>query len=595
MEPLSQKETAHGKISMMHVIVVALSVMMTVGAWLFSERQIETRIKARFEIGRDRALDLIVDRMGQYEDALWAGVSAVESHDGDMSLNEWKIFADTLRIEEKYPGINGIGIIHYLRPQDVPKYMEQRLAERDTYRIFPAHEEDILMPISFIEPEAVNAAAVGLDVAHERKRRTAALASRDTGESQITGPIVLVQDEGSTPGFLFYAPYYKGGPRDTVGERRENMQGIVYAPFVVRKLMEGLLAKELREVRFSIRDGDQLIYDEHAIDDGLNDPNPMFTETVELNLYGRIWTLDMRSNLAFRANNSFSQPTVILIGGLLIEALIIAVLVMMSRANRQAIAYADQVTAALRAERNKLAETNVQLAKTNDELEQFAYITSHDLKTPVRGIASLTEMVKEDLEDYLASPDANPDVQENLDHILERVGRMNALIGGILEFSRVGRRAPGETALDLRHTIEELRADLNLREDQLRLSGTADTVEFDGQMFRSVLDNLVSNAVRYHPEVSKAEIDVSVETLDDRYRVSVSDNGEGIDPRFHSKIFGVFQTLRQAGAPESTGVGLAIVKKAVEQHGFSVTVDSSLGNGSVFRFDWPRKAGNNSQ
>ena len=587
MEPLSKKETAHGKISMMHVIVITLSVMMTLGVWLFSERQMETRIKARFELGRDRALDLIVDRMGQYEDALWAGVSAVDSHDGDMSLGEWKIFADTLRIEEKYPGINGIGIIHYLRPRDVPRYMEQRLAERDTYRIYPAHEEEIQMPISFIEPESLNAAAVGLDVAHERKRRAAALASRDTGESQITGPIVLVQDEGSTPGFLFYAPYYEGGPRDTVSERRENILGIVYAPFVVRKLMEGLLAKELREVRFSIRDGDQLIYDEHSINDGLNDPKPMFQETVELNLYGRIWTLDMRTNLAFRANNSFAQPTVILIGGLLIEALIIALLVMMSRANRQAIAYADQVTAALREERNKLAETN-------DELEQFTYITSHDLKTPVRGIGSLTEMLKEDLEGYLASPDANPDVQENLDHIMERVDRMNALIAGILQFSRIGRRTPSATALDLHHTIEELRADLNLREDQLLLAGTADTVTFDSQMFRSVLENLVTNAVRYHPDASKAEINVSVDVLDDRYRVSVSDNGDGIDPKFHTKIFGVFQTLRQAGTPESTGVGLAIVKKAVEQHGFSVTVESSLGNGAVFRFDWPLKARNNS-
>ncbi len=579
---------------MMHVIVVALSIMMTVGVWLFSERQIETRIMARFEASRNRALDLIVDRMGQYEDALWAGVSAVESHGGDMSLEEWRIFAHTLRIEEKYPGINGIGIIHYLNREDVPAYMEQRLAERETYRVYPIHDQEVMMPISFIEPEAVNSAAVGLDVAHERNRRTAALASRDSGESRITGPIVLVQDEGSTPGFLFYAPYYEGGPRNTVSERSENILGIVYAPFVVRKLMEGLLAKELREVRFSIRDGDQLIYDEHAIKDGLNDPKPMFSETVELDIYGRVWTLDMRTNLAFRANNTFAQPTVILLAGLLIEGLIITLLIMMSRANRQAVAYADRVTAALRQERNKLTEANKKLTKTNEELEQFTYITSHDLKTPVRGIGSLTEMIKEDLEeDYLSRPGANPEIQENLDHITERVGRMNALISGVLEFSRVGRRVPTEASLELPDVIDDLRADLELRKDQLLLEGNAETVTFDGQMFRRVLENLVSNAVRYHPETSKAEISISIEELDDRYRVAVKDNGSGIDPRYHSKIFGVFQTLREAGTPESTGIGLAIVKKAVEQHGFSVRVDSTLGNGAIFRFDWPKQAPNN--
>lgn len=583
----SGNQKGHTKISAMHVMVVSLSILMTVSVWLFSERQIKTRIQARFEFSRDRTLDLILDRMGQYEDALWAGVSAVESHYGDMTLEEWRIFARTLRIEEKYPGINGIGIIHYLTRDSLPAYMEQRLAERPDFRIRPEHEEEVLLPISFVEPEAVNAAAVGLDVAHEINRRTAALASRDSGDSHITGPIVLVQDQGSTPGFLFYAPYYYGGPHDTVEARRENIKGIVYAPFVVRKLMEGLLAKELRDIRFSIRDGTQVIYDEHVISDGLNDPKPMFSEIIPLNLYGRTWELDIRTNKAFRSNNTFAQPTVILLGGLLIEALIIMLLVMMARANKRAVDYADQVTADLLAEKDKLALANDRLARTNAELEQFTYVSSHDLKTPVRGIASLTEMIRDDLEDYMASPDANPDIKENLNHISERVCRMNALIEGALEFSRIGRHPASDTALELEDFAQALRADFNLSAEQLTVTGSADSIDQDVHMFRRVVENLVSNAVRYHQNPEQAKIRLNVNRLKDRYRVSVSDDGPGIDPIYHSKIFDIFQTLRVGGSPESTGIGLAIVKKAVEHHGFSVRVDSMPENGATFRFDWP--------
>lgn len=565
------------RISAFHVIVIFLSLVMTIGAWLFSQSQIETRIETRFKLARDQAMGLIRERMRKYEDALWAGVAAIDSHDGDISAEDWHIFARSLKIDEKYPGINGIGVIHFLEPGDVAAYLTEQRRTRPDFRIHPAHDQPIFMPISYIEPVDINAAAVGLDVAHEINRRTAAEQSRQTGTARITGPIILVQDAGHTPGFLFYAPFRSNEATTSTGHRTE---GAVYAPFVVRKLMEGLLAKELRDIRFAIRDGGEVIYDEHDRDDPLFDAEPLHSDVVTLDLYGREWILDIRTDLAFRQANIYAQPTLILIGGLVIEALIIALLVLLSRANARAVAYAKQVTAALRAESAALSETN-------QELEQFVYITSHDLKTPIRGIGGLTEMLKEDLEEYCKSPGANPDVAKNLGHIEERVERMNDLTRGVLEYSTANAEKGSDGVVVLADALDALALDLGLEDGRLRFDGSLDAVRFDTSNFRRVLENLVGNAVKHHRNPAALSITVTAQARGDFGHFSVRDNGSGIDQRFHERIFKVFQTLRDSHAPESTGIGLAIVKKLVEQHGGAVTLVSEPGAGAEFRFIWP--------
>ncbi|MCG6882321.1 MAG: CHASE domain-containing protein [Silicimonas sp.] len=576
-----------GRITLFHVAIVSLSLALTLGAWRFSIQQVETRTGARFEAARDRAIGLITDRMARYEDALWAGVAAIESHEGAVSYAQWKEFAGNLGIDERYPGINGIGVIRFHDATTLDAYLAEQRLTRPDFRIFPAHDGAEFMPITYIEPDDINAAAVGLDVAHETNRRTAAQASRDTGLARITGPIVLVQDAGKTSGFLFYAPFYEEGRQWDTASRRENALGLVYAPFVVHKLMEGLLAKELRDVRFSIRDGDETIYDEHATDDPRNDPDPMFAERVSINLYGRTWDVDMRSDLAFRAENANAKPTIILIAGLLIETLIVTLLILMSRANGRAVAYADRVTVALREKQAKLIDTNAELSKKNEELERFAYVASHDLKTPIRGINGLTEMIQEDLEDYFSDPKANPDVGLNLERIRDRVLRMERLTNGIMRLSRVTADESDESPLSVQAVLAEMSADFGLEPEQLVLVDEDQMVCCDQVNFQSVLENLVGNAVKYHDGLRKLRLEVSAGMIDDRLHVLVRDNGPGIAPQYHDRIFEVFQTLRSKDAAESTGIGLAIVRKAVERHGGAVWVTSAEGEGATFGFDWP--------
>lgn len=561
-------------------MIIALSMVMTLGAWQFSKYQIETRTQARFEQKRDSIVGLLRNGMQKYEDALWAGVSAVESHGGDMSLEQWRIFAGTLRIDRKYPGINGIGIIHFVERDDLQGYLAQRRAERPGFAVYPDHPHDLMMPISFIVPEIANKEAIGLDVAHEVNRRSAALASRHLGTAQITGPITLVQDAGHTPGFLFYAPFNFGVSPFSPTSRQIGSAGAVYAPFVVRKLMDGLLAKEYRNVRFSITDAGTTIYSEHDAGDPMADPDPMYTEQVSLSLYGREWMIDMRTNLAFRANSSYAQPWVILLGGLMIEALIIALIVLMSRANIHAVEYARSVTAALKQESHKLA-------KRTEEMQQFTYIASHDLKTPIRGIAGLTEMLRDDLGPYFADPQANPAVRKNLDRIEERANRMGELTRGIIDFSRSGETELINAPLPLAKTIDDMRTDFGLPEGALVLTSDVKAASHDSFGLHRVLENLVGNAIKHHDGLSRLRIDVIVKERDGTLEFTVQDNGPGIDPQYHKRIFEVFQTLRLGEEPESTGIGLAIVKKIVERHGGSVSLVSALSDGAAFRFDWP--------
>jgi len=194
-------------VTSLHVIIVALSLTMTVGAWLYSKNQVDLQTENRFVAAKDRTIGLIVDRMSRYEDALWSGVAHIDAKGGKTSHSEWKTFSGSLNLAKKYPGVNGIGVIYYVDRREFPEFQSIRDAEGRGFSVFPEHDQDFRLPITFIEPEDINAAAIGLDVAHEMNRRTGLLASRDTGTAQITGPIILVQDSGHTAGFLFYTPF----------------------------------------------------------------------------------------------------------------------------------------------------------------------------------------------------------------------------------------------------------------------------------------------------------------------------------------------------------------------------------------------------
>lgn len=570
-----------------HWLVVILSALLTIGAWYVSKSQLQEKNQLQFDREASQVAELVSERMRKYEDSLWAGVAAIQANSEttehktpQMNYDEWHRFAQSLHIETRYPGINGIGVILNVGPGQLDNHIGGERRYRPDYAVHPQHSNPDVLPIVFIEPEAPNIKAVGLDMAHETGRYTAALNARDSGLAQITSPIVLVQDEGRTPGFLFYAPYYAGGIYDSIAERRQNFAGMVYAPFVVNKLLAGTLEKAKRHVGIRLTDNKQVLYDEHLASEVDFDPNPMFMVKNKVVAYGRTWTFDIWSTLSFRQATQSNQPTFILVGGILIDALLFTLFVMLTRANRRTLSFADRMTVALRDKADELT-------KTNAELESFAYVTSHDLKTPLRGIADLTAFLEEDLEPYFATPLCKPDVKYNIRRLHQQVERMDNLIRGILEYSGIGVKTEELQTLDVRSIIDSIRQDIGVDKHQIVISGDMPTLTTFPVRFEQVLMNLVANAFKYHHDSKNAVVRISCEKNKRFFEFSVADNGPGIEPRFHARIFEVFQTLQSKDQIESSGVGLSIVKKSVEGLGGSIGVSSEFGKGTTFTFDWP--------
>ncbi len=164
---------------------------------------------------------------------------------------------------------------------------------------------------------------------------------------------------------------------------------------------------------------------------------------------------------------------------------------------------------------------------------------------------------------------------------------MEMLTNGIMEISRVDQSDLESTPIQLDAVVAELVQDFKIRPDQLIYDGASELTCIDQTNLCSVIENLIGNAIKYHDDKPGLIINVSASVRGNRLEVSVADNGPGIDPKFHDRIFEVFQTLRLGSAPESTGIGLAIVKKAVERHGGTVKLTSTPGEGATFSFDWP--------
>ena len=335
-----------GRFHWVHWAIILSSLILTIVAWRYAKAQNDVRVSEQFDREATQVVDLISERMSKYEDILWGAVAATKASPNGMPLSSWKQFSTTLQIEMGYPGINGIGLIDYVKPDDLEAYLAEQRAERPDFKVFPQHTRKDLLPIVYIEPVSLNAAAVGLDVAHETNRYMAAMKARDTGEAQITGPIILVQDAKKTPGFLFYTPYYEGDNPQTLSERQETFVGMAYAPFIFERLMDGALGAEQRRVGLKITDGDDVLFDESDSPVDGAGRVPAFETQISQNVYGRDWTYEVWSRPSFEATTVNNKPQLILLSGLLIEALIIGLFLLLTRSNRRAIRFAKKMASA---------------------------------------------------------------------------------------------------------------------------------------------------------------------------------------------------------------------------------------------------------
>ncbi len=155
-----------------HWLVISLSILVTIGAWYFSSQQLHQKIEQKFARESEQVVELVKERMVLYENALWAGVSLIDSNKGNTSYDQWLLYASSLNIDRVYPGINGIGVIYNIQENQMEDYLKNERIRRPDYKLHPQHNESEYWPITYIEPAAPNLKAVGLDMAFETNRYT---------------------------------------------------------------------------------------------------------------------------------------------------------------------------------------------------------------------------------------------------------------------------------------------------------------------------------------------------------------------------------------------------------------------------------------
>ena len=248
----------------------------------------------------------------------------------------------------------------------------------------------------------------------------------------------------------------------------------------------------------------------------------------------------------------------------------------------QYVSISTDITDRKNAEEN-LTSALVNLEKMNKELDEYAHVVSHDLKSPLRAIYNLSEWIAEDMPTL---PDA---VKANFNLLRERVSRMENLINGVLEYSRIGRMEIEKESIDIQLMLQQI-IDIVVPKSgfEIAIDATFPVINAERILLQQVFTNLINNAVKYNNKAI-GKIACLYEELTDFHQFSIQDNGPGIAPEYHQKVFKVFQTIEARDVKESTGVGLSIVKKIIEEKGGTIHINSEENLGCTFIFTFPKE------
>jgi signal transduction histidine kinase len=553
----------------------------------------------------------------------------------NYSLDEFNQYTNVLNLEKR-PYIQALSwvplITHIQR-----KYFENIIKlQHGSFNIneFNTNRELILSsqktyytPVTYISPFEQNKIAHGLDLNSNTTRRSSLEYARDTGEMTATAKINLVQKKSTALGFLIIAPVYQPGiDVSTKPLRIQALKGYVTGAFIINNLMKSAQNQaDIEDIELTLLDvsegNNNLLYGK------LHDKSAF---SFNIDIPNRQWLLNISLKDSLQQN--IEHPAIInwiLIGGITIS-LLLGVLIYnlqmaivksyrISKLSEQLLIQNDELESTVKERTLSLAQKNedlnlhneelttqrkimsslmkeYQIAKTsaetrsidlirsNKDLDEFAYVASHDLKAPLRGIDQLASWICEDIAEKNFT-----DVNNHIAMLRNRVHRLESLLDDLLAYSRANRSKINLVSIDSAQLIQELftlispPTGFNLTlTSQFPVFITANTP------FEQVIRNLLSNAIKHH-HLDEGNIHMSCIELDNFYQFSIEDDGPGIDPNYHNDIFMMFKTLKPRDEVEGSGMGLALIRKIVEHHQGKISVQSALGQGTTFVFTWPKK------
>lgn len=485
----------------------------------------------------------------------------------------------------------------------------------------------VYYPIFYIQPYPPNKPLLGLDLAADPQTAAALAIARQGQELYVSPPRLL--PETNEPGFLVYLPVfdlYQGEETEEAEDTQRpltspdghNLRGFALGLFrlgaIVKNALSHLVPSGI-DVHLMAPDEQGRLQPIVSHQSRLRVPDSMplhvgpksteWTYREHIRLANQEWTVMCNSIPGHYQPDSYTT-WVIFGGGLAFTLLFAAYLfTLIGRAEQvkrlvsqrtlqleqSYIALNNEIAERHRAEdalmslnatlEQRVAQRTAEAERRAQELEQFAYVASHDLKAPLRAIANLAGWLKEDLEGSLT-----PVTRDQLDLLRDRVSRMHALIEGLLAYSRIGRTEGAIEEVDVAElvaeTIDSLAPPPGFR---IEMAPNMPKLWTNRLHLGQVFANLIGNSLKHHHR-EQGRIWISGRDLGDYCLFSVADDGPGIDPEYHDKVFLMFQTLEVRDFGAHTGIGLALVKKLVEEQGGRIRLDSALGRGARFEFTW---------
>jgi signal transduction histidine kinase len=600
------KNSSQGKIFSRPALPATLlifSILITLIAWYISRKHLVEKNRNRFEYRVHDIQSAIQSRMLAYEQVLRSGVGFFYSADTVTSI-EWKKYVQTLELEKLYPGIQGLGYTARLTPNEVGQLEKNiRSTTYPDFRVWPDESRDEYFAIVYLEPSNQrNLRALGFDMYTEEKRRKAMLRARETGQPALSEMVTLVQEtsEDLQKGCLLYLPVYDRSARlETPEQRRAALRGFVYSPFRINDLMKGILGFIREEIEFEIYDGNKidtsgLFYTSHEYNPG-KDKAPHSTSRV-IQVAGHDWTLVFTSRKPFISNFETNQPNIIAIAGILVNLFIFIILLKINSLSKKNRILAEQFKKAEEGQRrfNEELETIVQdrtveLQRSNEDLERFAHIASHDLKEPVRKMLIVTDQLKTRHQNSLG------DGMRLVDKLSKAASRLNQMIESILKFSTVSYESHKAEPVNLNNTISDVIDDLELiisEKNAQVIKGTLPVIEGSTALLHQLFYNLINNSLKFSKDGTDPVIKIEADEMpaeENLIEIIVSDNGIGFKQDDANRIFQSFFRLHSKDRFEGTGLGLALCKRIVERHSGTIEAMSSPGNGARFLIRMPKK------
>lgn len=344
--------------------VLTLGLILTGVACRYTSEVTRQNTQQKLEQQVNESKYLIKEHLENYFDALHAGRGLVAASQ-DINRAEWKAFVESLNLQTRYPGIDGLGFIHHVSGDEKAIYEQQ--VKQDTsinptgypnFAIKPAGNRSDYFVIDYIEPLQPNLPAFGFDVKSESRRRAAAERARDTGEVTATARITLVQDKEQKPALLMFLPVYQQGlPTQSLEEKRRAFLGFVYAPMRIGDLIEeALVAKTDLTLDLEVYEQQELLYDRDTQVSAIKPVRDSLYQRVEtLDVGGQRWTLYFASRSAWVNRSERYLPALTLSVGSLISLLMAAIVWSLTSSRSRALALATQITSELRQTRNFLA------------------------------------------------------------------------------------------------------------------------------------------------------------------------------------------------------------------------------------------------